>query len=88
MDWIDGGDVRGDGFTVRSGFNYAVYQEGELFVRLSIRRGFRGLRHLVVLPKDAFLRFEGATVDNSPAEQERMRNNFVAAMEFAGHIVE
>lgn len=80
--------MKGDGFTVRSGFNFAVYREGQSVVTLDVKRGFRGRLHLVVLPADAFRRFDGAEIDNSPAEQARMRSNFVAAMEFAGHEVE
>jgi len=88
MEWIHGGGVQGDGFVVTSGFNFAVYREGNSVVKLAIKRGFRGTQHLVVLPHDAFRRFEGALNDIAPAERERMRANFVAAMEFSGAVVE
>ena len=88
MEWIDGGNVKGHGFTVRSGFNFSVYREEHLVVTFDVKRGFRGHQHLVVIPKNAFLRCDNAVADNSPAEQARMRSNFVAAMEFAGHVVD
>jgi hypothetical protein len=88
MEWTDGGNVKGDGFTVRSGFNFSVYREEHLVVTLDVKRGFRGHQHLVVIPKDAFRRCDNDATDNSPAEQVRMRSNFVAVMEFCGHVVE
>ena len=40
------------------------------------------------IPEDAFLHWDGESAGNLPEEQLRMRQNFTAAMNFAGHIVE
>ncbi|MEO8117854.1 MAG: hypothetical protein ABI606_00855 [Rhodoferax sp.] len=88
MEWIESGGVRGNGFSIQTGFNFAIYREGSLAVQFTIKRGFRGQRHLVVVPSNAFGRWDGCTDENSPEDQRRMRDNFIAAMSFSGCLVE
>lgn len=88
LQWMEGGNVRRDGFAVRTGFNFAVYSEGPFVVTFAVKRGFRDARHLIVIPEDAFRRFDGTSSENSELEQERMRRNFVASMDFAGCLVQ
>lgn len=88
MEWMDGGGVRGSGFSVRTGFNFAVYREGNSVMQFTIKRGFRDSQHLVIVPSNAFVRWESGIEDNSPKDQQRMRENFIAAMRFAGCLVE
>lgn len=93
MQWLDDGGVQGEGFTIRSGFNFAVYAEGDLRVSLAIRRGFRSVEgrpahHLIVLPEGAFARWDGSTEEIPRERQSRMLKNFVEAMAFAGCLAE
>ena len=86
--WLPEGVVQGPGFTVGTEFNFAVYREGDSKITISVKRAFRGNRHLIVIPTEAFLRWDNKNESNSPNDQARMRENFVAAMEFAGCLVE
>ena len=80
--------VRGKDFFVHSGFNFAVYREGERTIQFKVQRGFRNGKHLMVIPQDAFAYWDHSATNNKNEDQERMRANFIAAIQFAGVTVE
>jgi len=85
--WLEGGGVYGDGFTIKTGFNFAVYREGTLTITIDVGRGFKDNRHVVIIPEDAFSRWDDSRELNVLDEQVRIRANFIKGMEFSGHLV-
>ena len=92
LEWMDLPEgvsgVKGDHFFVHTGFNFAVYREGERKMTILVRRGIRAGGHIMSIPHDAFIYWEHSGVENSQEDQHRMRENFIAAMRFVGVTVE
>jgi len=88
--WINKQGVRNSaGFEVQSIDRFTIqYRESKRFVNLHVEPGISAGRPSINLSARAFDRWANSSVPNTPAEQERMRGNFIAAMEFQGITVD
>lgn len=65
-----------------------VYREGAKILTVYVEENFCGKWPGITVGPDAFIRWDSASINNSPEKQAQMRDNFVAAMLFHGIWVE
>lgn len=84
--WLNSQAVRSDsGFEVESMGRFSIeYREGEKVVDVYVERGLHGGRPCVIVSADSFKRWTNGPSGEaiSPARQQVMLDNFIAALEF------
>jgi hypothetical protein len=85
--WLNKQGVRSsEGFDVQCVARFEMeYREGGRVMTVYVEPGrLADGRQCEIISPDAFKRWNGSHVDNSPEEQQRLLKNFTAAMAFQG----